>query len=190
MLARIKLKRRLRALDPQMQARSRVREGDEGAQGQGAGVEGDGGGGGGGDDHAVVEGGGGCGEGEGGVGGRGRGGVGGDGAGRDAVGVEDEVLVCVEGGDCAVDGWGGGVEVEVAGLGGGGLAVCGLEVREGRGGAYLWFVTPTTVSLHSSPMNVTWYSTSSTVFPSSILPMYQTLHSTVPGYPSSICLLT
>lgn len=116
MLARIKLKRRLRALDPQMQARSRVREGDEGAQGQGAGVEGDGGGGGGGDDHAVVEGGGGGGEGEGGVGVRGRGGVGGDGAGRDAVGVEDEVLVCVEGGDCAVDGWGGGVEVEVAGV--------------------------------------------------------------------------
>lgn len=98
-----------------MQTRGWVREGDEGPQGQGASVEEDAGGSGGGDDHAVVEGGGGGGEGEGGVWGSGGGGVGGDGAGGNTVGVEDEVLVCVEGGDCAVDGWGGGVEVEVAG---------------------------------------------------------------------------
>lgn len=114
MLARVKLESGLGALDPQVQARGWVREGDEGAEGEGAGVEGDSASGG--DDHAVVKGGSGGGECEGGVGVRGRGGVRGDGAGGDAVGVEDEVLGCVEGDDCAVDGWGGGVEVEVTGF--------------------------------------------------------------------------
>lgn len=76
-----------------------------------AGVEGDGGGVGV-HDEAVVEVRVGGAEDEGLVGGDVR--VGGYGAVGDAGGVEGEVLVCAEGDDCAFDGGGAGVEVEVA----------------------------------------------------------------------------
>lgn len=60
--------------------------------------------------------------------------------------------------------------------------------------ADLWFVTLTTVSWHSSPINSTSYSISRTILgmaesTSSLLVVYHTLNSTVPGYPSSPSLL-
>lgn len=103
MLARIELECGLGAADFEMELRSRVREGDEVAEGLGACVEGDvlvGG-----EDEAVVEGGG-CGaEGEGGVGGW-SGGVGSYLACGSGGGVENLVLVCVERYGGAFDGGG------------------------------------------------------------------------------------
>lgn len=123
MLARVKLKRGLRARDLEVQGRGRVRHADEGAQGQVARVGRD-------DvgwveDEAVVKGRGVRAEDEGRV--RwGRGGVRGDGAGGDGVVVQGEVLVGGEGDGVAGDGGGGGVQVEVAGIGGGLLDIVGF----------------------------------------------------------------
>ena len=94
-----------------MEACGGVVEGCEGVEGEGPGVERDGGGLGV-HEEAVVQVGFGGAEGEGGVG-LDRG-VGLDGAGWDAGGVEGEVGVCTEGDDGAFDGWGVGVEVEIA----------------------------------------------------------------------------
>ena len=149
MLARVELEGRLRAPDLEVQIGGGVGHADEGAQGKGARVERD-------DvgrveDEAVVEGGGGGAEVEGRVG-FGGGGVGGDGAGGDGVGVEGEVLVCGEGDGVAVDGGGGGVQVEVAGWR---WWLDAVVVSRGGWESDLWFVTPTTVSSHSSPTSST-----------------------------------
>ena len=119
MFASIELKRRLRALNHQMQARSRVFESDEGLEGQGSRIQGYilradccgcwGGGCWWEYDHAVVETGTVGAEGEGNVWlGRG-GGVGINRASGDLVFVENEIVGCVEGDDCAVNSRRGGV---------------------------------------------------------------------------------
>lgn len=97
-----------------MQLGGRVGHFDECAQGQVARVEGDDVGGI--EDEAVVEGWGGGAEGEGCVWGCGDGGVRGYEAGGNGGGVDGEVLVGCEGDDVVGYGWGGGVEVEVAGV--------------------------------------------------------------------------
>lgn len=123
-LARVELEGGLRARDFEVQLGGRVGDFDKGAEGQVARVEGD-------DvgwveDEAVVEGWG-CGaEGEGGVRGCGDGGVRGYEAGGDGGGVDGEVLVCCESDDVVGYGWGGGVEVEVAGVRWGELSGDGL----------------------------------------------------------------